>query len=110
MYNFANVVLDDDEPVKLRELVRKFMEDNNIDDELLDRNDFVFGSTKLRPEQMTVINQFRYLEPGQRGIVKRTPKNGFVVAATDEFHPVKYVVFSNVLDIFPLMLQKNSLE
>ena len=59
---------------------------------------------------MTVINQFRYLEPGQRGIVKRTPKNGFVVAATDEFHPVKYVVFSNVLDIFPLMLQKNSLE
>jgi len=89
-YNFASIVTDDDEPLKLRELVRDYMKENNIEDELLDRNDFVFGSTRLRPEQMTLMNQFRYLEPGHDGLTRTVPRNGFVVAATSEFHPIKY--------------------
>lgn len=86
-YNLSEVVLDDDEPKELRETVKRYMEDKGIDDEILDRNNYIFGTTPLEPQQMTLINQFRYLEPGHAGLQRSPPVNGFVLGGLTSYYP-----------------------
>jgi len=82
-YNLSEILYDDDEPVKLKSAVREHLEARGgVDmDEVLDRNNFYFGNTKLEAQEMTLMNQFRYFCPSAAETLRPPPVNGFVLAA-----------------------------
>eukprot|EP00939_MAST-03C_sp_MAST-3C-sp1_P003712 g3712.t1 len=85
-YNFSEVLLDDEEPKALRAAVADYVKNHEIDDEMLDRDDFVFGHSNLKPELMTLINAFRYLKDPSGQQHRKLPANGFVVGALSLAH------------------------